>query len=74
MKGFIPDPGGSGVIALLTAADAASSFAQRHLLGMRDAAVIEAADEALDLDDRPLDLDDWATDAWWLEQPAGGSS
>ncbi|MEH3129414.1 MAG: hypothetical protein PGN30_00035 [Mycolicibacterium neoaurum] len=85
MKAFIPDPGGSGVVAVLAAADAAArlteagtglfaGYRQRYMLGTRDAEVLDAADEALDLDDRPLDLDDWATDTWWLEQPAGGSS
>lgn len=67
MTAGIPDPGGSGVVAVLAAADAAATFTQRYLLGDRDGAVVEAADAA-------LDVDDWATDTWWLNQPAGESS
>lgn len=64
MKVTIPDPGGAGVVGVLAAAD--QVCARGYMLGSRDAAVIEAADEA-------IDHDDWAADTWWLTQPAGGS-
>lgn len=59
----IPDPGGAGVDSLMTAVDQLS----RRLLGGRDAAVLDAADGA-------LDADDWDNDCWWLDKPAGASS
>lgn len=55
----IPDPGGAGVLAVLSAAEQLGGT-------LRDAAIVEAADAA-------LDADDWAADTWWLTQPAGGS-